>query len=116
MRRGGSVLCLSSIAAERGSFDPLYAGSKAAIVAMAKSLATWRGAHLRFNCVTPGLIEDSQMYEDMAPARRKLHRKAVPGGRLLRPSDLAVVIRDLTEDHWSHLNGAVIRINGGAYV
>ena len=37
-------------------------------------------------------------------------------GRLLDPADLAEVIADLLEGHWSHLNGACIDLNGGQYV
>lgn len=116
MRVGGSILCVSSIAAERGSYDAAYAGSKAAIVAMAKSVATWQGARLRANCVAPGLIEGSRMFDEMLPERREIHRDRVPNKELLNAADLALVIKDLTEKHWSHLNGAVIRLNGGSYV
>jgi 3-oxoacyl-[acyl-carrier protein] reductase len=115
MRKGGCIICLSSISAERGSFDAVYAASKAGIVGMVKSIAVWHGADVRINCIAPGLVEDSSMFKSMSPERREFHRDRVPNKTLLRASDLARLIRDLTEDHWGHLNGITLRLNGGAY-
>jgi hypothetical protein len=37
-------------------------------------------------------------------------------GKLLNEEDLAKIIFDLCQDHWNHLNGACIDLNGGQYV
>lgn len=112
---GGSVLAISSIAGQQGSFDPVYAASKAAIIAFMKSLATWHGAKARFNCIAPGLIADSTMYHAMSPERREYHRKATPTGELLSIEELAGVIVDLAQPHWRSLNGAVLSLTGGRF-
>ncbi|MCG8443678.1 MAG: SDR family oxidoreductase, partial [Caulobacterales bacterium] len=106
----------SSISGERGSFDPIYAAAKGAIMPFAKSLATWLGDRVSVVVVAPGLIEGSAMHDDMAPERRDHHRDATPRGELLSQEGFASLLADLAGAHWAHVNGAVIRVNGGAYV
>ena len=113
---GAQVWMLSSISGDRGSFDPIYAASKAALVAFVKSLATWLAPGLRVNALAPALIEGSAMFEAMAPGRRSHHLASTPTGRLCTPAELAAVIVNLCEPTWANLNGQVIRINGGAHV
>jgi len=114
--RGAQVLLVSSISAERGSFDPIYAASKAAQIAFVKSLATWLAPDIRVNAIAPGLIENSSMYKAMAPERRAHHLTQSPTRRLTTMQEIAGVIVDLCGPAWSNLNGQVIRINGGAHV
>ncbi len=110
------VLMMSSISAERGSFDPIYAAGKGAVISFVKSLACWMAPATRANGIAPGLIEDTTMFNEMAADRRDLHRRQTPMKQLLRPDHLGPVIADLFEPHWNHLNGVVVRLNGGAYV
>ncbi len=110
------ILFLGSVYGERGSFDPIYAASKGALAAFAKSLAAWNKGRVRANIISPSLIESSTMYEDMAPDRRAFHAQANPSGELVQSEDLAGVIFDLTLPHWKHVNGTVIRVNGGSYL
>lgn len=111
-----SVLMLSSISAQRGSFDPIYAASKGALLSFVKSLAAQLPAGARINAVAPGLIEDSAMYHDMAEERRQHHRRQIPSSQLLSREELAEVVFDLCQPHWAHMNGACIDLNGGQYV
>lgn len=113
---GAQVWMTSSISGDRGSFDPVYAASKAALVAFVKSLATWAAPSIRCNALAPALIEHSAMYEAMAPERRAHHLAATPTRRLTTPEELAGVIVNLCEPAWANLNGQVIRLNGGAHV
>ncbi len=109
------LLLFSSISAQRGSFDPIYAASKGALLSLVKSLATGLPPGARINSISPGLIQDSAMFIDMAPERQEYHRNQVPSRQLLRPQDLAKIVFDLCQDHWAHLNGACIDLNGGQY-
>lgn len=113
---GAQVWMTSSISGDRGSFDPVYAASKAALVAFVKSLATWAAPRIRCNALAPALIEHSAMYEAMAPERRAHHLASTPTRRLTTPEELAGVIVSLCEPAWANLNGQVIRLNGGAHV
>lgn len=116
LSEGSLVLMMSSISAERGSFDPIYAASKAAQIAFVKSLAIWLAPKVRFNVITPALIDDSTMFNEMDPERRTFHLKQTPTGRLTTKDDIAGVIHSLCEPAWSNVNGQVIRVNGGSYV
>ncbi len=109
------IIMMSSISAQRGSYDPIYAASKGAILSFVKSIASG-SLGFRINAIAPGLIEDSAMFFQMAEVRRAYHRQHVFNGELLKTSDLAKIIFDLSRQHWKHLNGACIDINGGQYL
>lgn len=111
-----SILMLSSISAQKGSFDPIYAASKGALLSLVKSLAAQLPAGARINAIAPGLIQDSAMYENMSEINTQHHRNQIPSHQLLSQQDLAKVIFDLCQPHWAHLNGACIDLNGGQYV
>lgn len=113
---GARVLMFSSISAQRGSFDPIYAASKGALLSFVKSLSNQLPSGTRINAIAPGLIQDSAMFEDMTADRREYHRQQVQSGKLLSKRDLANIVFDICQDHWAHLNGACIDLNGGQYV
>lgn len=116
LRDGARILFMSSVSGERGSFDPIYAASKAAQIAFVKSLATWLAPRVRVNAVAPALIEGSSMFNAMAPERREHHRQQTPTGQLTTRDELASIVFDLCGPAWANLNGQVIRINGGVHV
>ncbi len=109
------IIMISSISAQRGSYDPIYAASKGAILSFVKSLAAGLGG-VRVNAIAPGLIEGSTMYKEMSEERQTLHRQQTSQKTLLHMSDLADIIYDISKKHWKHLNGACIDLNGGQYV
>ena len=116
MEDKASILMMSSISARRGSYDPIYAASKGAVLSFVKSMATQIPKGSRINAIAPGLIEDSKMYLDMKKSRQDFHRLASPSGQLIKLEDLAKIIFDLCQPHWRQMNGACIDINGGVYV
>ena len=111
-----AILMLSSISAQRGSFDPIYAASKGAMLSFVKSVATQLSPGCRINALAPSLVEGSKMYLDMAPSRRDYHKESNPLGNLISIEDIARVAYDIVQPHWRHLNGACIDLNGGTYV
>ncbi len=110
------LLLFSSISGQRGSFDSVYAASKGATLALVKSLIRELPSGARINAIAPGLIQDSEMFKKMEIERRKYHKDQIPSGELLNSQDLAKIVFDLCQDHWRHLNGACIDLNGGQYV
>jgi 3-oxoacyl-[acyl-carrier protein] reductase len=110
------IVMFSSVSGERGSYDPVYAASKGAVIAFVKSLATRLAPKTRCIAVAPGLVEGTGMYAAMKPERQAFHREAAPLGRLITPGEIARIVHELTQDHWAHANGSCVRINGGAYV
>jgi len=109
------IIMISSISAQRGSYDPIYAASKGAILSFVKSLAVGLGG-VRVNAIAPGLIEDSTMYKDMTADRRELHRSQTSNRELLSIADLSDIIYDISKNHWKNLNGACIDLNAGQYI
>ena len=109
------ILMISSISAQRGSYDPIYAASKGAILSFVKSIANGLGG-TRVNAIAPGLIEDSAMFNEMSIERREFHRQQKSNKQLLDISDFSRIIFDLSRNHWKHLNGACIDLNAGQYV
>ena len=110
------VVMFASISAQRGSYDPIYAASKGAVLSFVKSMATQMPDGTRINAIAPSLIQNSSMYDQMELKRQNHHRQASPSGELLRATDLSKVTYDLCQSHWRHLNGACIDLNGGVYV
>ena len=110
------LLLFSSISAQKGSFDPIYSASKGAILSFIKSLLPTIPEGATINAIAPGLIQDSTMFKDMTKDRQELHKKQIFSGNLLDKDDLAKIIFDLCQDHWGHLNGACIDLNGGQYL
>jgi len=116
LAEGSQLIFVSSISAQKGSYDPLYSASKGAILSFVKSLAQSLAPRTRVVAIAPGLIEASTMFERMDPERRKYHLSRIPTKTFLQQADLATIIFDLSQDHWKHLNGACIDLNGGEYV
>ena len=110
------ILLMSSISGQRGSFDPIYAASKSAIIGLGKSLSQTLTPRTRTNIIAPGLINQSSMFNEMNPERQEYHIQNNPLNKLLPKDSLAEIIYELTTEKWAHLNGAVVPVNGGSYV
>jgi len=110
------ILLFSSISAQKGSFDPIYAASKGALLSFVKSMAFRIPKGARINAIACGLIQDSTMYYSMSLERQQFHRSQIPSQQFLLQADLARIIFDLCQDHWTHFNGACLDLNGGEYV
>ncbi len=110
------LLLFSSISAQKGSYDPIYSASKGAILSFIKSVLPVIPEGSTINAIAPGLIQDSTMFKDMTKDRQEFHKKQIFSGNLLDKDDLAKIIFDLCQDHWGHLNGACIDLNGGQYL
>lgn len=110
------ILMFSSISARRGSFDPIYAASKGALLSFVKSMSSKLPSGVRINALAPGLIEGSSMHIEMDPEIQEMHKAQSHSKNLLSIEDLSEIVFDVCQSKWSHLNGACIDLNGGAYV
>ena len=110
------LLLMSSISGQKGSYDPFYSASKGALLSFVKSVLPSLPTGATINAIAPGLVQDSAMFKNMTFDRQESHKKQVNSGKLLNQDDLAKIIYDLCQDHWNHLNGACIDLNGGQYV
>jgi len=107
---GGCIVNLSSQAARSGGLvvSPDYPASKAAVLALSKSLAKVGAKHqIRVNTVSPGLIA-TDMTRDFGydPA-------SVPLGRIGNGDDVAGACLFLASDYASYITGACVDVNGG---
>lgn len=111
---GGSIVFTSSISGLEGRSGQLsYASSKAAVVAVAKTMAAELGAsNIRVNTIAPGFI-NTDMYKDVPKdiIEQKVGKTALK--RMGTPDEIANVLMFLASDSSSHITGQVIRIDGG---
>ena len=120
-RGGGTVIALSSWAAQRGSGSPdlgAYSASKAGLAALTKTLAR---AHARdgvlAHLVAPGVVATDMSFS--AAAAQGGQDKVTAGlamGEWVPPSEVAELVAFLATGTCRHLTGATLDINGASYI
>lgn len=123
--RGGAVVNISSLAAERPRpYMAAYAASKAAIVALTRSLAQEVAPHgIRVNAVLPGDVDTAMKRWGMALEARITGRtyeevvadfvRRIPLGRLATPEDVADVVAFLVSDGARFITAQAWLVTGG---
>ncbi|MEU4801361.1 SDR family oxidoreductase [Actinosynnema sp. NPDC023587] len=113
-KRSGSIVLLGSVVGERGNAgQTVYAASKAALSATAKSAAKELGRYgIRVNAVAPGVIRTDLVAEQSADVLAKVEADTALG-RLGTAEEVAAVIRFLAGDDASFVTGQVLGIDGG---
>jgi NAD(P)-dependent dehydrogenase (short-subunit alcohol dehydrogenase family) len=119
-RHNGSIVCMSSVSAQRGGGifgGPHYSAAKAGVLGLAKAMARELGPDgIRVNCVTPGLIQTDitggKLTDDM---KRKI-LEGIPLNRLGVTEDVANIFLFLASDLSGYVTGAVIDVNGGMLI
>ncbi len=110
---GGAVVSVASIVGSNGGGVTDYAGSKAAIMNMTKSLSRVLGPKgIRVNAVSPAAINTAM--GDKVPA--EIRDKLIANCGLRRaaePEEIADAITYLVGSQASYVNGAVLDVNGG---
>ncbi len=107
---------MSSISAFSGSYDPVYAAAKGAVISFTKSLARELGPNTRVNAGAPGLTRDTGMYRQMKQSHAEPHRNKSLLKKLADPEEVASVVLFLCSDAASHITGACVDVNGGEYM
>lgn len=119
-RRRGSIICISSVSAQRGGGifgGPHYSAAKAGILGLTRAMARELGPHgIRVNAVTPGLIETDITGGLLTEPQKAEINKTIPLGRLGQPEDVADICLFLASDLSAYVTGATIDVNGGMHI
>lgn len=117
---GGSIVCMSSVSAQRGGGifgGPHYSAAKAGVLGLAKAMAREFGPnHIRINSITPGLIQTDITGGKLTPEMRADIIKGIPLGRLGDAADVANACLFLVSDLSSYLTGITLDVNGGMLI
>ena len=115
--KAGCIVNISSIWGLRGaSCEVAYACTKAAVIALTRSLAAELGpSHIRVNCVAPGVI-DTDMVQVLGQETLDDLAEQTPLGRLGTPEDIAHAVAFLASDRASFITGQVLTADGGFIV
>ena len=114
VKKAGSIVNMSSISGQTGNAGQFnYAASKAAVIAMTKSLAQEVGRKgVRVNAVAPGVIE-TKMTEEVAFL--EAIKNNIPMKRFGKSEEVASVVSFLMSPDASYVTGQTISVNGGLF-
>lgn len=123
--KGGAIVNIASNAGLLPrAHDPVYSISKAALVALTKSLALCHAAdRIRVNAVCPGPVEATRMMDadlDQAPDRQAAVRNLLAASplaqahaRMITPAEVAQAVLYLVSDASQMVTGTALAIDGG---
>lgn len=120
MGQGGSIVLNTSCLDEIGMPGmAVYAGSKAALRSMARTLsAELKDRGIRVNAVSPGATE-TPIYGKLGMSEEQLAGMAagiagqIPVGRFAKPGEIAGAVAFLASDASSYMLGAELVVDGG---
>ena len=110
----GRIVNLSSVAGKEGNPNaPAYSSTKAAVLALTKSLGKELAAYdIAVNAVTPAVAKTT-MAMSQEPEFLKMILSKIPRGRMLELSEAAAMICWLATAENSFTTGAVFDLSGG---
>ena len=117
-RGGGSIVNVSSIAAQNGGVagNPAYAAAKAGVIGLTRSLARqFAPEKIRVNCLSPAAIETDMTAPWPAELRQRLIG-ITPLGRFGQADEVTGAAVFLASEEASFITGQTLSINGGAYM
>ena len=113
----GRIVNITSIVGHTGNLvQSNYAASKAAIIAMSKSLAIeYAKKNITINCVSPGFIQ-SKMTDNIVESIKAVLTSRIPMSKLGTGEDVSNTVAFLSSDSASYITGETIHVNGGMYM
>lgn len=117
---GGSIICISSVSAQRGGGilgGPHYSAAKAGVLGLARAMARELGPDsIRVNSIAPGLIETDISKGKLSDARKAELAQTIPLGRLGAATDIAGACLFLASDLSKYCTGITLDVNGGMLI
>lgn len=119
-QKSGSIICTSSVSAQRGGGilgGPHYSAAKAGMLGLARAMAREYGAdNIRVNAITPGLIATDINKGKIPDDKRQAILDGIPLGRIGAPLDVAGCVVFLASDLSAYCTGITLDINGGMLI
>lgn len=114
----GRIVNISSVNAEKGQFGQTnYCAAKAGVVGFSKALALeLASSGITVNVVSPGYTETDMVLGKIPTTTLGNILKEIPIKRLLKPAEIAAVVRLLIQEDSTYITGANFNINGGYYM
>ena len=115
--KSGKIVNITSVVGHTGNLGQSnYTASKAAIVAMSKSLAIeYAKKNININCISPGFIETA-MTDKIDEKFKEVIISKIPSARLGQPEDIANAVLFLASNQSDYINGETLHVNGGMYM
>jgi 3-oxoacyl-[acyl-carrier protein] reductase len=113
----GRIVNIASIAGKEGNPNAsAYSASKAAVIALTKSLGKELAkTGIRVNCVTPAAVRTG-MFAQMTQAHIDFMLSKIPMGRFGEADEIAALVTWLATEECSFSTGAVFDLSGGRAV
>lgn len=113
----GSIINLASIIGSNGNVgQAVYAGSKAAVIGITKSLSKELAPqNIRVNAIAPGFI-NTDMARSISPDKFAERVASIKMGRIGTPEEIANVALFLASDLSSYVTGQIIGVDGGMLI
>ncbi len=110
----GRIVNIASVAGKDGNPNAsAYSSSKAAVMALTKSLGKELAATgVRVNCVTPAAVKTA-IFDQMKPEFIQFMLSKIPMGRFGTPEEVAAMVCWLCTEDCSFSTGAVFDLSGG---
>src|ERR1700679_604664 len=119
-QKGGSIVCMSSVSAQRGGGifgGPHYSAAKAGVLGLSRAMAREFGPDsIRVISITPGLIQTDITGDKLTAEMRADIIKGIPLGRLGEAADVANACLFLTSELSAYLTGITLDVNGGMLI
>jgi NAD(P)-dependent dehydrogenase (short-subunit alcohol dehydrogenase family) len=119
-QKKGSIICISSVSAERGGGvfgGPHYSAAKAGILGLAKAIAREVAPEgIRVNAIAPGFIDTDITHGKMTEEQRAVLVQSIPMGRIGQPIDVARACLFLASPLSEYITGEVLDVNGGMHM
>lgn len=113
-RKYGRLVLIASVAGKEGNPNAAaYSASKAAVIALTKSLGKETAAHdIAVNCITPAAAR-TRIFDQMAPEHVQFMLSKIPRGRFVEPREIAAMVAWLASAENSFTTGGVFDLSGG---
>jgi len=110
----GRIVNIASIAGKEGNPNAVaYSASKAAVIALTKSLAKeTAGKDISVNCITPAAAKTA-IFDQMTQEHIDFMLSKIPRGRFVKVEEIAVLAAFCASEDCSFTTGAVFDISGG---